>query len=151
MKLIAAQDINGAIGKDNTLPWHIPEDLKQFKAITLNNTILMGRKTYESIGRRPLPKRRNLILTSQKDLKANGCEIVNSIEEALEIDPNLFVIGGSDLYRRTIDQCSELYLTIIKTEIKDPDTYFPNISRYDWNIKSQQFFYKNEKNRLRYY
>ena len=125
--LIWAQDNNGGIGKNNKLPWHIPEDLINFKKITLNNTILMGRKTWESLPKKPLPNRRNIVLSSKE---INGVESYTSIESCLESlkDDNLtelFVIGGKTIYKNFFHHADILHITFINKKIVGIDTYFP--------------------------
>ena len=125
--LIWAQDENGGIGKDGNLPWHISEDLQNFKKLTLNSTILMGRHTWESLPIKPLPKRKNIVLTSQhfKDV-----ECFSSVEECVEkLDAQgtsiLFVIGGSKVYRNFIHRADELHITLVDKNTEGIDTYFP--------------------------
>jgi dihydrofolate reductase len=142
MKLIVAKDLNGAIGRNGDMPWHLGDDLKMFRQLTSGGTVLMGRKTYESIGK-PLPNRHNLVLTKSH---FNDFEAVKSIEEALQIDPNIWVIGGGEIYRQTIEHCTELFLTVVHTNVKDADTFFPNVDMFDWITVSSESFYKNEKN-----
>ena len=106
---------NFVIGTNNSMQWHISEDLKRFKRLTVGNTIIMGRKTFESIGK-VLPDRRNIILTRNKDLMINGAEVVSTIEEAFSIskyDKNIFIIGGEQIYRLAFPHCSYLYLTCL--------------------------------------
>src|ERR1035437_724350 len=117
---------NRVIGNDNTLIWKLPADLKRFKEITTGNTIVMGRKTYESIGR-PLPNRRNIIITRDKNYKAEGCEVVNSIEESLlTCDDNVFIIGGGEIYKQSIGISDKIYLTLIH-ETFEGDTIFSEL------------------------
>ncbi len=124
IKLICAMDANHGIGINGKMPWHFPEDLKYFKELTLNHTVLMGRKTFESIGK-TLPQRKNIILTHQLDYSQPDCIIVHSLEEALNIDSDLFVIGGQKLFEQTLPFADELYLTEIH-ETFDSDTFFPH-------------------------
>lgn len=128
IKMIAAMDKNRVIGKDNSLPWHIPSDLKRFKDLTSGNTVLMGRKTYESIGR-PLPDRDNIVLSRQENLEISGVTVVNDIYDAISKsnkDKDLFIIGGSEIYAKFIYLVDILYLTIVNSEF-DGDSYFPII------------------------
>jgi dihydrofolate reductase len=122
--IIAALARNRAIGKDNTLPWHISEDLQRFKRLTMGHTILMGRKTYHSIGGKPLPGRRNVVL-SRSPLK--GVETYTSLEGALSALADreyVFVIGGGEVYAQVLERADQLLLTIVDREI-DADTFFP--------------------------
>lgn len=129
IKIIVAMSKNRVIGDSNTLIWHLPEDLKRFRQLTTGNTIVMGRKTYESIGK-PLPNRRSIIITRDPDYSAEGCEVVNSLEEALLLSNNdCFIIGGGEIYRQVIDIADRIYLTVINKEFEG-DTSFPELK--DW-------------------
>lgn len=126
---------NRVIGKDNKMPWHLSADLKRFRAITMNRPILMGRKTFESIGK-PLDGRENLILSKQENYQPQGCHVFQSLESALEsaktFGDELFIIGGATLYEMTLPLAQRLYLTQIQTEF-DGDTFFPEWDLNDWN------------------
>ncbi|MGE9291681.1 MAG: dihydrofolate reductase [Puniceicoccales bacterium] len=122
---VAAMAENRVIGRDGQLPWHLPGDLKFFKQLTIGGTVLMGRKTFESIGR-PLPKRRNLVL-SRSGIQVPGVEVFASVEEMLPSLPageSVFVIGGAEIYRQTLDLWTEVYLTRVK-QVVEGDTFFP--------------------------
>ena len=126
IKIIVATSKNRVIGDSNSLIWHLPADLKRFKEITTGNTIVMGRKTFESIGR-PLPNRRNIIITRDITYDVEGCEVVNSLEEALMIcNNNCFIIGGGEIYSQTISIADQIYLTQVHEDF-DGDTTFPEI------------------------
>jgi dihydrofolate reductase len=130
---ICAMSENRVIGKNNQLPWHLPADLNHFKKITSGNPILMGRKTYESIGR-PLPNRDNIIITSHADYHAPGCIIVHSIKEALTMtkkNNEIFVIGGASLYQEMLPFTQRLYLTLIHQHIEG-DVFFPELNKEEW-------------------
>jgi dihydrofolate reductase len=135
--LIAACSENRVIGKDGTLIWHIPEDLKRFKKLTLGNPIVMGRKTYESIGKR-LPGRTNIILSRDKNLRIDGCLVYNKISDILEIfeKNNIFVIGGGEIYKQFLDKADRIELTLIHKNF-DGDTYFPEIGN-NWQVVESQ-------------
>ena len=125
--LIWAQDINGGIGKSGALPWHIPEDLKNFKKLTLNSIIIMGRKTWESLPVKPLPKRENIVLSKNSVLEV---KCFNSIEECIEYfnDDNIskaFVIGGAKVYKNFFHRADELHITLVEQITEGIDTYFP--------------------------
>jgi dihydrofolate reductase len=128
---IVAMAKNRVIGKDNQMPWHLPEDLKRFRKITSNSIVIMGRKTFESIGK-PLPKRLNVIITRNPEYKAQGCEVFTSVAEALEFcngqkdkwGEEVFIIGGAEIYRQTISRTDRIYLTLIDKEFEG-DTFFP--------------------------
>lgn len=125
--LVAADEANG-IGKNNQLIWHIPDDLKRFKALTMGRKIIMGRKTYESIGR-PLPGRDNIVVSRQHDLQLPGCTVVQTLEQAMALtlpDEEAFVIGGSEIYRQLLPLCKRLYLTRVFSS-NDADAFFPEI------------------------
>ena len=129
--LIAACSKNRVIGKDNKLIWYLPEDLKRFKDLTLGNPIVMGRKTYESIGK-SLPGRLNIILTKNRDFKADNCLIYNNIYDMLEIyqQSNLFVIGGGEIYNMFLPYAKKIELTLIDKDFEG-DTFFPELGS-DW-------------------
>lgn len=127
LALIVAVARNGVIGKDGALPWHVSEDLKHFKQTTDGHAIIMGRKTHDSIGR-PLPKRRNIVVTRTADAVFPGCETANSLKEAIALarttDPCPFIIGGASLYEEGVPLATELHLTTIDEDVGG-DTYFP--------------------------
>ena len=127
--LIAALDETRAIGRAGQLPWRLPDDLKHFKALTLGKTVLMGRKTFDSIGR-PLPQRRNLVLTRDSSFAAAGVEVVRDLQGALEDD--LMVIGGGEVYALALPMATTLELTLVRTVIADADAFFPAWDSADW-------------------
>jgi dihydrofolate reductase len=139
-------DIQQAIGLGNNLPWRLPADLAYFKKTTLNHTVLMGRKTFESIGK-PLPNRTNVILTQNKDYQAEGCLTVNSVEEAVEQFKNeeIFVIGGAEVFHLFMPAVDRLYITLIEHEF-EADTYFPEFDIDDWVLVSSEDGIKDVKN-----
>jgi dihydrofolate reductase len=134
LSILAAVARNGVMGRHNALPWHLPEDLKHFKALTMGHTIIMGRKTYASIGR-VLPGRTNVIVTRQLDFCAPDAIVVHTLEDALDLngrqDDVLFIIGGARLYEQTLDLVQRLYLTEIQQDFEG-DTFFPAFDRSDW-------------------
>ena len=139
--LIAAVSRNGVIGKGGKLPWHLPDDLKRFKALTLGHAIIMGRKTFDSIGR-PLPKRRNLVVSRQAGFHHEGVEVFSSLEKALEAahfggDESPFVIGGAEIYAAALPLATRLELTELR-ELVDGDTYFPPIDPLAWQLVSRE-------------
>ena len=124
IKIIVAQSNNRVIGNSNHLIWRLPADLKRFKELTTGHPIVMGRKTYQSIGR-PLPNRRNIIITRDENYEVDGCEVVNSIEEALLLtNSDCFIIGGGEIYKQTLHIADQIYLTQVDEEF-DGDTTFP--------------------------
>jgi len=133
VSLIVAMAQNGVIGRDNALPWRLPEDLKRFKAFTLGKSILMGRKTYESIGR-PLPGRANLVLTRDRKWIAAGVTVVYSVEQALtQTGPGkeLVAIGGAEIYRLVLPFARRIYLTHVHADVPG-DTFFPDFDSTQW-------------------
>jgi len=138
ISLIAAAGKNNVIGSNNKLPWSIPEDLKYFKKTTSGKTIVMGRKTYESIGR-PLPNRQNVILTKNQNYTAPDCLVINSKEElsATENNDEIFIIGGSQIYKLFWEQADRIYLTRIDKDFEG-DAYFPDINPEKWQLTSSK-------------
>ena len=137
--LIVAMAENQTIGIDNTLPWHLPNDLKYFKKVTMAKPIIMGRKTYESIGR-PLPGRTNIVITRQTDYQADGIVIVNSLQQALDKAEDIsfvsgheevMVIGGAEIYQQALLKADRLYITHVSAEIEG-DAFFPTVEWNDW-------------------
>ena len=127
IKIIVAISNNRVIGDSNKLIWHLPADLKRFKEVTGGHSIVMGRKTYQSIGR-PLPNRRNIIITKDENYEVDGCEVVNSIEEALLLtNSDCFIIGGGEIYKQTLHIANQIYLTQVDEDFeadeKNPYNY----------------------------
>lgn len=144
---VVAMSDNRAIGKDNQLLWHLPRDLQHFKKITMGKPILMGRKTFQSIGR-PLPGRQNLILTQDKEFKAEGCIVLHSIQAVLESvkdQEELCVIGGAEIYRQMLPMLHRIYLTIVHHEFI-ADVYFPELNRSEWKEIERVDCAADEKN-----
>ncbi len=139
ISLIVAKSLNDVIGRDNDLPWYLPDDLKNFKNVTLNSTVIMGKNTYQSIlGRlgKALPKRRNIVISTSLSTIIDGFELATSFEEALKLcasDQNVFIIGGSQLYQSVLDSnaLDQMYITEIQANI-DGDTYFPKLDTSMW-------------------
>jgi dihydrofolate reductase len=134
ISLVVAMARNRVIGSNNALPWRLSEDLKRFKATTLGKPILMGRKTFESIGK-PLPGRRNIVLTRASEWRAEGVEVVRSVEEALQLtrdSQELAVIGGAEIYRLTIPYADRIYLTRVEADVPG-DTLFPELQSEQWS------------------
>lgn len=142
LHLIAALDRNRAIGRGNALPWHLPDDLKRFKALTLGRPVLMGRKTAESLGR-ALPKRRNLVLTRNGRVPFDGMQAVATLEEARVLTHEdgageLCVIGGAEIYALTLPLATRLSLTHVATEVDDADAFFPVFDRAQWRAFARE-------------
>ena len=148
ISIIAAMDRNRLIGNDNQLPWHLPADLAHFKKVTLNKPILMGRKTYESIGR-PLPGRENIVLTRTEGLKIEGVTVVNSLEAVIDGLPDtaeLMVIGGSTIYELILPRAQRMYLSYVDGDFKG-DAWFPEFDEAQWEIVESVLQEPDEKNR----
>ncbi len=145
--IIVAVGKNNEIGKDNDLLWRISADMKRFKAITTGNTIVMGRKTFESLPKGALPNRRNIVLSSQR-LQFENAEVFQTVEqvkEATRNDKNVFVIGGASLYKLFISTVNKMYLTKID-EAFEADVFFPPFNWDEWTIIEEEFVNKGEKN-----
>ncbi|MBW2976454.1 type 3 dihydrofolate reductase [Candidatus Woesearchaeota archaeon] len=139
ISLIAAIGKNKVIGKGNSLPWKLPADMKRFKELTEGKPVIMGRKTFESIGK-PLPKRKNIILTRDQDYRAENCIVVHSIEEALEAAENneeIMIIGGAQVYREFLPKADRMYLTLIDADFEG-DAYFPEYKIEEWDETSYE-------------
>ena len=139
--MIAAIGSNNAIGKDNELLWHLPNDLKRFKKVTAGHHVIMGRKTYESLGR-PLPNRTNIIISRNEEFRAEGCVVVNSLEAALAAavaDPNPFILGGAQIYTQAMPLADVLDITLVKANL-EADAFFPEIDPTVWKEVSREDF-----------
>jgi len=146
INIIVAASLNNVIGKDNKLLWRQSADLKRFKELTTGKTVVMGRKTYDSIGK-PLPNRRNIVITRQ-NIEIPGCEVVHSLEEALKLDNEIFILGGGEIYQKSIILAHKIFFTLIETEIEG-DAYFPLLGE-EWKEESKEEFLKDEKNQFDY-
>ncbi|GGG96393.1 dihydrofolate reductase [Polaribacter pacificus] len=147
--IIAAIADNNALGKDNDLIWHLPADLQRFKKVTSGHHILMGRNTFESIGK-PLPNRTTVIITRNKDYTADGCKVVHSLQEALEFakaDSHIFIIGGAQIYKEAMasDLVDQLDITRVH-ESFEADAYFPEIDLTEWRVVAREDCMADEKN-----
>jgi dihydrofolate reductase len=146
LSIIAAVGKNNELGLDNKLIWKLPDDLKRFRELTKGHAVIMGRKTFESIGK-PLPERKNIVITRQTDYKAEGCVVVGSMEEALkaaEGDTGPFVIGGSEVYNAALPYANKLYLTFVDAE-PEADVFFPEVDVKEWRLVSQEEHAADEK------
>ncbi|RDH81674.1 MAG: type 3 dihydrofolate reductase [endosymbiont of Galathealinum brachiosum] len=146
ISLIAALDKNRLIGADNGMPWHLPADFKHFKEITMGKPVIMGRKTFESIGR-PLPGRQNIVI-SRNGFSADGITSVNSIDAALQLVSDIeevMIIGGANIYQQMIEKSDRLYLTHVDAECEG-DAWFPEFDVLEWNIINEFFIRKDERN-----
>jgi dihydrofolate reductase len=149
--LILAMDCNRVIGKDGRIPWHLPADQAYFKQLTLGHPVIMGRQTFESIGK-PLPERENIIISANKDYQPEGCTVLHSINEARRFcdAKDVFVIGGSQIYREFLPIADRLYITLID-EVFTGDSYFPEIDENQWRLVSKINGERNKKNPYDYY
>lgn len=149
LTLIAAASENNALGKDNDLVWHLPDDFKRFKALTSGHYIVMGRKTFESFPK-PLPNRTHVIITRQKDYEVpEGCIVVNSLSKAIEVCPEneeMFIIGGGQIYKQSIEIADKIELTRIHTTV-EADTFFPEIDEDIWEVIQSEYHPKDEKHK----
>jgi dihydrofolate reductase len=147
LTIIAAAAENNALGKDNQLLWHLPEDFKRFKVLTSGHYIIMGRKTFESFPK-PLPNRTHIIITRQLDYPApEGCIVVPSLEKAIGLCPKneeAFVIGGGEIYQQALDVVDKIDVTRVHTTL-DADTFFPTIDPTTWEMVFEEFHPKDEK------
>ena len=147
VSLIAAMAENRVIGVNNTLPWRLPADLRHFRRVTTGHHVIMGRRNYESIGK-PLPDRTNIVVTRNPSYRAPGCLVKHSIEDALaaaQNDPEVFVIGGAEIYRQALDRADRLYLTLVHAQIEG-DTYFPPVDEKQWQEISRERHEPDEMN-----
>jgi dihydrofolate reductase len=151
VSIIAAMAENRVIGIHNTLPWHLPEDLKRFRRLTTGHAVIMGRKNYESIGK-PLPDRRNIVVTHDPGYQAPGCVVVDSLPAALAAagdDAEIFVIGGAEIYRQLLTTADRLYLTLVHADVRG-DTYFPEFGAEAWHETSRERHEADDRHRHAY-
>ena len=151
---IAAMSSNRVIGRDGDLPWHLPRDMKFFMNTTKGHHVIMGRKNYDSIPDKykPLSNRTNIVVTRQKNFRAPGCIVVNSIDEGLQIakennEREVFIIGGSEIYNQGFDKATRLYLTEILTQLEG-DTYFPEFNKNQWKEVSRTHHLADERHKF---
>lgn len=151
ISIIVALSENNVVGVRNQLPWKLSADLKRVKSLTMGHHIIMGRKTFESIGR-PLPGRTNVIITRNKNYKAEGCVIASSLQHALDIavnDSEVFIFGGGEIFKEAMPLASKIYMTRVHTHLEG-DTFFPQIKPFDWRIVELQEFKADERNEFDY-
>jgi len=148
INIIVAYDENLGIGKDNKLCWRQSTDILRFKKMTTNKTVVMGRKTYDSIGRL-LPNRRNIILSRNNNLDIEGAEIFNNIDDIIKLDTDIFIIGGGDIYSIFMDIADNLYITEISVNI-NADAFFPKINLSNWELINTQYHIRDDKNQYDY-
>lgn len=137
---------NRVIGSRGRLPWHLPEDMRRFKSLTTGHTVIMGRKTFETL-RQPLPQRRNMVITSNRGYRADGAEVVHSLDEALALARNereVFIAGGGQVYRLALPLASRIYLTVVHATY-DGDAFFPEFPTADWSLVSDHLFSADDR------
>lgn len=147
ISIIVAASANNVIGAKGDLPWHLSDDLKRFKAVTMGKPIVMGRKTWESIGR-ALPGRQNIVITRRHDFAADGCDVVHSVDEAMsaagDVD-EIMVIGGSQVYEIFLPAAQRLYLTRVHADVEG-DAFFPAVDEDEWQLVSEEIHSADERN-----
>ena len=151
LSIIVALSENNVVGKQNKLPWKLSADLKRLKAITMGHHLIMGRKTWESLGR-PLPGRVNVVITSDKNYKAEGGIVVHSLKEALNVssqDDEVFIFGGGIIFKEAFPIVDRIYMTRVHAYVEG-DTYFPDFNLKDWKEISREDFKADEKNQYDY-
>lgn len=144
--LIAAAAENHALGKNNELCWHLPDDFKRFKQLTSGHHIIMGRKTFESFPK-PLPNRTHIVISRQENYRPEGCIVTDSIEKAIAISPkdeDIYIIGGGEIYNLALPYADKIELTRVH-EVFDADAFFPEIDMKEWNLMTEEFHPKDEK------
>lgn len=140
LTLIAAIDKRCTLGADNDLIWHLPDDMKHFVASTKGHAVIMGRKTFDSIGAKPLPKRHNVVITRQKDYEAEGVSVVHDLDSAIELvkdDDQPFIVGGAQIYSLAMEKADRLEITHIHHEFEEGDAYFPEIDPKVWKVVNE--------------
>ena len=147
VSLVVAVDEQGGIGKDNRLPWHLRSDLIRFKNLTMHHHVVMGRKTYETIGK-SLPGRRMVIVTRQKGYSQQGCTVVHSLQQAIDYarqtrETELFIIGGGEIFRQAIDLADKIYLTTVHVDVR-ADVSFPTIDSHHWQVSEKHTPFQGE-------
>ena len=152
VSIIVAMAQNRTIGVNNTLPWRCPEDLKHFKALTMGHHMIMGRKTFDSIGK-PLPGRTTVIVTRNDALKVDGCLVAHSLSEAIKLcasDTDIFIVGGADIYAQSMALAATLYITEIQEDV-DGDAHFPEFDRNAWQVTAREVRSQTEPQALEYH
>lgn len=148
LSIIVAVASDGAIGRANDLLWHLPADLKRFKELTTGHTILMGRKTFESLPRGPLPNRRNIIISRSLPTQP-GAEVYPTIQQALEAcasDGEVFIIGGGEIYRQLLPNTERIYLTRVQASFPDAEVFFPELDPTEWIEEAREIYPRDERN-----
>lgn len=148
LSILVAHDKQRVIGYQNQLPWHLPNDLKHVKQLSTGHTLVMGRKTFESIGK-PLPNRRNVVLTNNPSFKHEGVDVIHSIEEINNIPGQVFIFGGQTLFEEMIDKVDDMYITVVDGKFQG-DTFFPPYTFEDWEVESSVEGQLDEKNTIQH-
>lgn len=151
ISLIVAAAENNAIGKNNQMLWHLPNDFKYFKKITTDHSIVMGRKTFDSIGK-ALPNRRNIVISRNQDFKAEDVDVANSLEEVLlycRDEREIFIIGGAEIYKQALPLAQMIYLTRVHTSLAG-DAFFPSLPSGEWKLVSEEYHEADEKHAFAY-
>ncbi|KKI54342.1 Dihydrofolate reductase [Staphylococcus equorum subsp. equorum] len=146
LSILVAHDQQRVIGVDNTLPWHLPNDLKHVKKLSTNNTLVMGRATFDSIGK-PLPNRRNVVLTRNKAFQHEGVDVIHFMDDIFDLPGHVFVFGGQSLFEAMIDKVDDMYITVIEDKF-DGDTFFPPYTFEDWEVESSVKGELDDKNTI---
>lgn len=146
LSILVAHDQQRVIGYKNALPWHIPNDLKHVKQLSTGHTLVMGRKTFESIGK-PLPNRKNVVLTRDKNFKPDGVEVIHTIDDIYNLEGHVFIFGGQTLFDVMIDKVDDMYITVVDGKHQG-DTFFPPYTFEDWTVASSEEGQLDEKNTI---
>jgi dihydrofolate reductase len=149
VSIIVATAENRAIGVNNGLPWKLPNDMKRFKELTTGHTVIMGRKTFESLPNGALPNRTNIVITRNKAVQFKNCILFDNLQEAIKkysTQGNIFIIGGASIYSQAMDLADKLYITLVHHSFENADTFFPEIKKDKWVITEQEHFQSDEKN-----
>lgn len=149
ISIIAAVAENGAIGRENRLLWHLPTDMKRFKTLTTGHTVVMGRRTFESLPKGALPNRKNVVLTSRKADAFPECIVCGSMDEALRVcekdEGEVFIIGGATIYREAMDIADKMYLTRVHAVAEDANAFFPEVNPDEWEERERQEFPSDDR------
>lgn len=146
LSILVAHDQQRVIGYKNALPWHIPNDLKHVKQLSTGHTLVMARKTFESIGK-PLPNRKNVVLTRDNNFKPDGVEVIHTIDDIYNLEGHVFIFGGQTLYEVMIDKVDDMYITVVDGKHQG-DTFFPPYTFEDWTVESSEEGQLDEKNTI---
>ncbi|OFQ10668.1 MULTISPECIES: dihydrofolate reductase [Staphylococcus] len=146
LSILVAHDQQRVIGYKNALPWHIPNDLKHVKQLSTGHTLVMGRKTFESIGK-PLPNRKNVVLTRDNNFKPDGVEVIHTIDDIYNLEGHVFIFGGQTLFEVMIDKVDDMYITVVDGKHQG-DTFFPPYTFEDWTVVSSEEGQLDEKNTI---